>query len=360
MRPRVLLTVSGVIPATLSHEIDAGARPRADYRELAAALGADHVEYSAARRRAGAAGRVSERLVGPQLLLAWACFRDRNRYDVIVTDGEQIGLPFAILLWFAALGGGRRPRHDMIVHRLSVPKKAWLFRLFGLGRFVDTMFVYASAQKAFIERALRVKPSRVVLTSFMADTVFFAPAEHLGESERAVPTICAAGLEYRDYDTLIRAVRGLDVHVVIAAASPWSKRANTTEGRELPPNVEVCSLGFADLRQLYADSSFVVMPLHDVDFQAGVTTVLEAMAMGKAVICSHTTGQTDVIIDGETGIYVPAGDRAALRKAIVALLDDPVRAKAIGKAARAGVEREADVAAYAPRLAAHVHAERAA
>ena len=93
-------------------------------------------------------------------------------------------------------------------------------------------------------------------------------------------------------------------------------------------------LGFVDLRQLYADARFVVMPLHDVEFQAGVTTILEAMAMGKAVVCSRTRGQTDVIIDGATGVYVPPGDAAALRAAIRGLLDDPDRADEIGARGR--------------------------
>ena len=29
------------------------------------------------------------------LRLAWACFRRRARYDVVFTDGEQVGLPLA-------------------------------------------------------------------------------------------------------------------------------------------------------------------------------------------------------------------------------------------------------------------------
>ena len=125
---------------------------------------------------------------------------------------------------------------------------------------------------------------------------------------RAGRLICAAGLELRDYRTLIEAVQGLDVRVVIASGSPWSTRPDTARGEPLPDNVEVCTLGFVDLRQLYADSRFVVMPLHDVEFQAGITTILEAMAMGKAVVCSKTRGQTDALVDGVTGIYVPPGD----------------------------------------------------
>ncbi len=102
---------------------------------------------------------------------------------------------------------------------------------------------------------------------------------------------------------------------------------------------------------MYADSDLVVMPLHDVEFQAGVTTILEAMAMARAVVCSRTRGQTDVLSDGITGVYVPPAQSAALSAAITALLDDPTAAAMIGARARCYATEVADVRVYAERLA---------
>jgi glycosyltransferase involved in cell wall biosynthesis len=189
----------------------------------------------------------------------------------------------------------------------------------------------------------------------MVDTTFFATDQVVARSE---PMICAAGLERRDYQTLIEAVDGLDVRVVIAAASPWSRQADGTQGARLPANVETCSLGFVELRQLYADARFVVMPLEDVEFQAGITTILEAMAMAKAVVCTRTRGQTDVVVDGINGLYVPPGDSESLRDAIVKLLDQPELALEMGRAGRDYAERECDVNVYAHRLAQAVASAR--
>jgi glycosyltransferase involved in cell wall biosynthesis len=80
--------------------------------------------------------------------------------------------------------------------------------------------------------------------------------------------------------------------------------------------------------------------------------------MGKAVICSRTRGQTDVVVDGETGVYVTPGDSGQLRAAIVRLLEDPARAEAIGASGRSYVERECDVTVYARRLATVVASSR--
>jgi glycosyltransferase involved in cell wall biosynthesis len=170
------------------------------------------------------------------------------------------------------------------------------------------------------------------------------------------PLICAVGLEYRDYQTLIAAVRGLAARVVIAAASPWSKRADTASGQALPENVTVCKYSQHELRQLYAASRLVVMPLLEADFQAGVTAILEAMAMERAVICSRTRGQTNVVMEGETGLYVPVGKPAALRAAIERLLANPEEARRLGQAGRRRVEEDLNLDRYVERLGCSLRA----
>src|SRR5262249_42278583 len=93
------------------------------------------------------------------------------------------------------------------------------------------------------------------------------------------------------------------------------------------------------------------------DFQAGVTTILEAMAMGKAVVCTRTAGQTDVIVDGETGVYVPPGDVAALGAAIERLLADPTQAAPLRANGRRWVVANAALDAYVERLSGLVRPE---
>jgi glycosyltransferase involved in cell wall biosynthesis len=342
---RALLTVSGVVPPDLLERVATGTRPRADYVELASALDAELLDVEEARRRTGRAGRMVERAAGHAGLLAWSCFRERHRYDVIVTDGEQVGLPLALLCWFTRR---RRFGHVMIAHIMSVRKKALPFRLLRLGRHIDTIIVYSSWQRRFVVDELRHPSEGVVLMPFMVDTKFFAPTS-VQPSDGDL--ICTAGLELRDYPTLIEAARDLDVRVVIAAASNWSKRADTTQGRPMPTNVEVCSLDLFALRQLYADAAFVVMPLFDVTFQAGVTTILEAMAMGKAVVCSRTQGQTDVITDDVNGLYVEPGNVGELRSAIATLLADRGRAAELGREARRYAVEQADIDVYVERIA---------
>lgn len=350
----VLLTVSGKIDPDIQAKVGRGERPQADYLAMAEAFPADLLDYSRARGQAGRLGRLIEKLGGANLMLAWTCFRLRTRYRVIFTDGEQVGLPLAFLLKF--LAGRNRPAHLMIAHILSVRKKMLLLDLLGLASHIDAFFVYSTWQRNFIEKRWHLPPGRVVFTPFMVDAGFFSPEaagadHHLPGLERQDrPLICAAGLEFRDYPTLISAVDGLDVQVVLAAASPWSKRPDTTARQAVPENVIVRRFTQFELRRLYEASQFVVMPLYAVNFQAGVTAILEAMAMEKAVICTRTQGQTDVIREGETGIYVPPDDPDALRKAIGFLLDHPEEAERMGKKGRQLVLEEMSLPCYTRRL----------
>ncbi|MBE0697281.1 MAG: glycosyl transferase family 1, partial [Anaerolineaceae bacterium] len=217
---KVLLTVSGNIVEDIEEQIAQGKRPMADYVAMARTFGADLLDYRKARQAAGWFGKLLDKAGGGNLLLAWKCYRLRRQYQVIFTDGEQVGIPLAILFKF--IGFGRRARHLMIAHILSVPKKTRLFDWLGIARQIDLFFPYSTWQKRFIETRWKVPAERVIFTPFMVDARFFAPEMALGDShlplpaDPALPVICAVGLEFRDYPTLIQAVNGLKVHLVIA------------------------------------------------------------------------------------------------------------------------------------------------
>jgi glycosyltransferase involved in cell wall biosynthesis len=68
--------------------------------------------------------------------------------------------------------------------------------------------------------------------------------------------------------------------------------------------------------------------------------VMEAMAAGKPVVASGVGGIPELVLDGETGVLVPAGDPRALAGAIVALLDDPGRAARLGRVGEARVRKQ--------------------
>jgi len=70
---------------------------------------------------------------------------------------------------------------------------------------------------------------------------------------------------------------------------------------------------------------------------------MEAMALGKAVVATTVGGVPEVVVGGETGILVPAGDADALAAGVLDLLRDPERAAEMGERGRQRAVRQFDV-----------------
>ena len=97
-----------------------------------------------------------------------------------------------------------------------------------------------------------------------------------------------------------------------------------------------------------------VSALPSLFFEGVPTAILEAMAMEKAVICSRTPGQTDVIVDGETGMYISPEEPTALREAIQNLLDHPGKCAEFGKKGRQRILEQMCLEHYVERLLTYI------
>jgi glycosyltransferase involved in cell wall biosynthesis len=273
--------------------------------------------------------------------MVWSIFRDRRRYDVLITDSEHIGLPLAVLLRVSRA----RCRHILVVHLVSTPLKAFFIKYLA-GTGVSCYVYHFPSAEPVLER-LGVPPERRRFVPYMVDSDFWSPVEVPQKRQ-----ICAVGLEYRDYPTLVEAVRGLDVAVEIAVGSPWSQKADHTRGAELPPNVRVGRRDYAQLRQLYGESLFTVVPLLENEMQAGITTIVESMAMSRPVVVSRTHGQVGTVSDRHNGLEVPPGDVAALRQAIRWMLDHPEECRLMGAEGRHTIESGMTIGHFVDRMSA--------
>jgi glycosyltransferase involved in cell wall biosynthesis len=75
--------------------------------------------------------------------------------------------------------------------------------------------------------------------------------------------------------------------------------------------------------------------------------VIEAGALAKPVVASGLGGPAELVKDGATGLLVPPVDADALAEAVLALIREPVRARAMGEAGytHAGLSRHRGTAA---------------
>jgi len=324
----------------LAHLAANGERARTDYVELARALDADVMDWQYFQDQATPIARAVARRAGfvPAQLVEG--FLRRNRYRHMVAKADRLGLPLALLFKFA------RSRRDLalIAVWLSRPKKAVFLHPLDAHSHLKAIICASSVQMRIAEERLGVPSEKLHFALQPADERFWRP-----QGTPVEDMICSVGSESRDYATLVAAVRGLDVQTEVAVGAivlntgdvraDLSSAVRPLATGDLPSQLRVRQqLDNQELRTLYARSRFVVVPLEDVEFDAGVTVIAEAMAMGKAVIVTRARGQRDLVREGETGLHVPPRDPRALRAAIEYLLGDPAAAERMGRAAREVVE----------------------
>ena len=86
------------------------------------------------------------------------------------------------------------------------------------------------------------------------------------------------------------------------------------------------------LGDLFAHADLFLLPSDQESFGLAA---LESLASGVPVVASDVGGVSEVVTQGETGWLVPARNPAAMARAVLSLLGDPARRKAMGRAARA-------------------------
>jgi glycosyltransferase involved in cell wall biosynthesis len=215
---------------------------------------------------------------------------------------------------------------------------------------MDAIMVHCQSMKHHLI-SLGAPPEKLFVTHYSVDHKFFSP--YTGAKPIPGQIMSIGEIRSRDYPTLFKAVDNLPVQLQVAASGVWYARENqTTLETQIPDNVTITGrIPQAYLRTLYAQSQFVVLPVHDVVYSAGATGVLEASCMGRTVIATRSRGLADYVIDGETGILVEPGNVKAWRDAITHLLAHPEEARRMGQNARQRIEDELNLERYVQSIA---------
>ncbi len=361
--PRIAIIAGISVDAATRAAVAAGKRPRIDVLEMERRFPAQVFDFSylqqAARssRRTAALLRFAQRTGRWSLALAYAIAKMVREYDVVYATGEDVGFALAMCMRLRHID---RPR---LVVRLEEPNQGrtilrqtafGVYRHYALNR-IDRIVCRTSAHQQFLQSALRVPAERTKLVPEPVDHQFFTPELALEATGMApVPSgefVLSAGLEMRDYGTLIEAARALPVQVVIAAGSPWSHfRFHDPSQRDLPENIYVSRFTPEEMRTLYQLSSLVAVPVMPTLRACGMNVVLEAWSMQKAVIVTRTAGMTDYVYHDQTGLLVEPRDIEAMRKSIVSLLDQRQKRTILGDNGRKSVNERFNLDIYVDRI----------
>jgi len=270
-------------------------------------------------------------------------FRFR-KYDVIFTStafGCQFlhtlypfNKPKWVMLDFSITGliGERRTLRQKLFYWVV----SWVAGIITIDKDEETKLKALFPDKAkaitFLSAALDTNFSRP-LTGIDQENIIFSPGRDPG----------------RDFRTLFEAARDLKQRVVLTTR-PWTLKKLLP----LPNFVEHGDFSQKEYNRAYAKARLVVIPLDirgGFNNAMGCSTLVEAMAMGKAVIITRTPTTESYVTDGVNGLLVPPRNSAALRAAIQRIVADPDLAATLGRNAREFAVTHCSDEQYIPRLA---------
>jgi glycosyltransferase involved in cell wall biosynthesis len=315
--------------------------------------------------------RLVQRVAGVYPAMALVAFRQRATTSAYVTMSENEAIVLAALLKLAR----RRVPLVVVGHHPAKAAKRAAWRLARVHTHIDRILSLSTVQAERLA-GLGVPREKLDVLPFGIDAEYWRP-ERATPRRHGRPYVFAAGLQDRDHHTVAEAIQGLDVDLVVAAASQWATTGNEFEGRQLLPGVLVEAPELEGFRDGYAGAAAVVTSVVETDYPAGTTTLLEGMALARPAVVARTEGGGDYVTDrrrvlrrgpqrstsaafpavdpsprvqGQTGFYFAPGDVEGLRSILRWILDHPAEAAAVGARARVAVEELYSIEDYVDRI----------
>jgi len=189
----------------------------------------------------------------------------------------------------------------------------------------DFILSYCSAQLEWLREEFQLEEKRLGFAPLCVDTNFFTN----GGEESESPFLLAVGTnEGKDYGTLIEA---LPNHIKLTVVTDQHNAGVIAKHTRPEQQIEVrFNVPIFELKKLYEQATFLVIPLHESKVSSGQTVLLENMALGKTVVVSDVSSIRDYVENHVSAVTVPAGNVAALSETIHDLWENPARSQEIG------------------------------
>ncbi|RJO65804.1 MAG: glycosyltransferase [Candidatus Omnitrophota bacterium] len=261
-----------------------------------------------------------------EALLLGRLILSSGKYDILITYKDRVSYLFSILQGIF----GKRIYHVMLNCLWALPKSPLRQRI----RKKMTGMSLTGLDKTVVFARHEIFDYKRVF-DFSKDNFIHIPYYFTSTSYQAIPEdgnyIFSGGhAHYRDYETLIEAVTGMDIECKIATQIP-----EYFESIKIPKNVHISCLSAKEYFECMAKSKIVVVPLKKGYFRStGQRTYLNAMLLGKPLIVCDEYGAYDYVTNNEEGIIIPPGDPTRLRNEIKKFLNGDYDIQEMARKAR--------------------------
>lgn len=282
-----------------------------------------------------------------------------KQYDLVLSHGMQSGI--VLCLWRRLFGKGNY-RHivfDIGAFNSARESGRSLSLMQYAGKALDGVIYHTPHQKAYYEKCHPWLLDRAQFIAFGTDFEFFQREEkeeqrrescvdvsgnEAGSRDTAGYILCA-GYDKRDWDTLIKAYDQLDTQVKLRLIGNADLKTEN-------PNIEVWgAVPVEEFKKQIEGALFCILPLQQFNYSYGQMTLLQQMAMGKAVIVADVYSIEAYKGEDHFLLYQPE-DVSQLKKQMERLLNSEELREQIGRTAQQAVEKR-----YNEKIMAH-HIQR--
>lgn len=272
---------------------------------------------------------------------AWKVLTCRERYDALYATTFR-GLE--IIIFLRALGLYRHPVvvwHHQPVVRAKSRVREMVARLFYRG--MDRLIFFSDKIVEDSLLSAKAKREKMHVVHWGADLKYYDRLLKT-EGSQSREGFISTGKELRDMPTLVRAFNAvcapIDIYICREYGGTNYERLFELLGTRENVKVNyVEGVVHGEMSRLVNRSACVVICCKESNYTVGLTTVVEALALGIPMICSHNP-QMPMDIEREgCGITVEYGDVEGWKQAIEYVCSHPDEAREMGERGRRLAER---------------------
>ena len=228
----------------------------------------------------------------------------------------------------------------------------------SISRQVNTLtYLGEFTRNAISKSVTKIAAQSMVKIAPGIDTDHFSPQDarelrnELGLTEKKVIVSVGRLVHRKGQDVLIEAMPAIirdvpEAHILMIGEGPYrSYLENRVKALEIQERVTfIGRIQYADLPRYICAGDLFVMPsrsrLAGLEVEGLGIVYLEASACGLPVIAGDSGGAPDAVLEGQTGLVVDGTSKSEVAAAVVELLLDPDRSRAMGVRGRQWIIQE--------------------
>jgi glycosyltransferase involved in cell wall biosynthesis len=254
--------------------------------------------------------KIEKKYLKVYIIQAVKAFSSLRKYDLVVSHGSQSAFMLSVLRLFSfsrypkhllidvgCLNGGSEDFIKIIITKIAQIK-------------ISGIITHSTEHIRYYKKYFKRLSKSAIFVPFGIDTDLFDKSKNQSKKEY----ILSFGYHSRDWSALIDAYRKSNINTKLIIITS-----------ELIKNIKDLNISIINavdintLRQMIDDAKYVVIPLVKKKYSHGQMSVLQSMAMGKAVITTNIGAINDYVEHGFNAHLYELGDVHDLTKAMCTL-----------------------------------------